>query len=639
MHIFAVLCLSFILGCFCGIKFDTADVCVALISLGFVFLVKVILFKIKTLCNLYMGVLIFVFISGALMGGYNHYNTFSKVTDLYGTSVTLTGIVTEVDDRNFLVRMDDYYVSVSRYGEQEMYEGAIVNVTGKLSSFEKAQFNGDADYRFYYALDGIVGKINPKNIEITGYENEFSIWDIGGKVRNYISVKINGYAMSHKAEGLMLALLTGNTDKLDEGMKESFRLTGISHLVAVSGLHMGIFLSFFFLISSRLKKNKFLHIVFILTLVILYTIIIGERASILRAGIMSVISYILFGMKRRSDGVMNLMVAGVMICIINPYYCVDAGFQLSFIVTLGIVLYTEHFKHKTIAVSFIAMLFVMPVALYYYNTISLETVLVNLIVVPLVPTIILFGYIGCILPLFGFVSGTLASLIIFVAEFFASLDFFHITVPSPDMLQFIVFYLVCIGVYFFLDNYRIDEMMFIMFMVLVICTNMFAYRSVDIKDSTVKFINNGSFNMEHITTKNGLEILVDCGYKALDYAVKTGIDEIYLLLITDDDSDRYSCLEDLCINCDVKTILMPDIMKDVNLQLENSRVLYYNQSDYTFYIDDVGFKFTSTEEGSCLLLSVSNDVIKIYLENGVNEKIYMTQRAEWNIIFQPMFVY
>lgn len=586
--------------------------------------------------NLYFAVIMLAFIIGASLGMLHHYNTFSKVAKLYGTDITVTGRVIEVAEDNFVISVDDYFLCINNYSEIEVEENDVVKVTGKLSSYEIAQFNGDVDYRFYYALKDIVGKINPSTIEIRGYEDKFSIWDIGNRVKKHISAKVNGYTFHDKTEGLMNALLTGNTDKLDNEIKESFRLTGISHLVAVSGLHMGIFLSFFLLISTRLRNNKFLHILFILALVVLYTVIIGERASILRAGIMAVISYTLFSMKHRSDGVMNLMIAGVMICIINPYYAVDAGFQLSFTVTLGIVLYTEHFKHKAIAVPFIAMLFVMPIAVYYYNTVSLESVLVNLIVVPFVPAIILFGYIGCVIPLFGFIAGAFASIIINVALFFASFDFLHITVPSPDLLQFVIFYLICSGVYFFLDDYKIDEMLLVLFLALIVGVSIFVYDNINIKKYDLRVIDNGSFNIEHITTEKGLDIFVDCGYKASDYAVKTGIDEIYLVLITDDDSDRYSRIEDLCAKCNVKTILMPDSMKDSNLQLENSKVLYYNQDDYTFYVDNVGFKLTFRDDMRCLLLSVEDDIIKIPLED---ENTYMTLPTGQYKIFEPMLVY
>ncbi len=636
MHIFAVLCLAFILGCFCGIKFGVFNICIGLMVFGWVFVVKIILFKIKSMGNLYLAAIMMAFVVGASSGIAYDYNKFSKVADLYGTDITVTGKVIEVGDYNFIVSVDDYFLSVNKYSDIEVEENALVKVTGKVSSYEAAQFNGDFDYRFYYALKNIVGKINPRTIEITGYDDKFSIWNTGSRVRKFISAKINGYTFYDKTEGLMNALLTGNTDKLDNDVREGFRLTGISHLVAVSGLHMGIFLSFFLLISTRLRKNKFLHILFILSLVILYTVIIGERASILRAGIMAVISHTLFSIKKRSDGVMNLMIAGVMICIINPYYAVDVGFQLSFTVTLGIVLYTEHFKHKVVAVPVIAMLFVMPIAVYYYNTVSLECVLVNLIVVAVVPVIILFGYIGCIIPLFGFIAGAFASFVVNVALFFASFDFLHITLPSPNLLQFVLFYLICCAVYFFVDDYKIDEMLFLLFLALVVGLTIFAYNNINIKKYELKVIDNGSFNMEHIITENGLEILVDCGYKGTDYAVKTGIDEVYLVLITDDDSDRYSDIENLCAKCHVKTILVPNSMKNSNLQLENSRVLYYNQDDYTFYVDNAGFKFTVIDDMRYLLLSVEDDLIKIPLEDG---NTYITSQTYRSIMLQPMLVY
>lgn len=614
MHIFAFCCLTFIIGCFYGIKIPAEDLVAGIILFGVIFIMKVIFYKLKSLGNLYVVGILPAFLIGAISGGLHHYNTFAQVTDMYGDNITITGRVLDVSDNKCVVSTEDYCVNVTISRGMRVSQDEVIEVEGKFEPIDSAQFNGDTDFRYYYALRGIVGRMYATKITTIGYNDKFSIWDIGTNVRDYVGKMVKKYSNSPKIEGLMVALLTGNTDKLDEGVRDSFRLTGISHLVAVSGLHMGIFLSFFLIISSRIRKNRILHFVFILLLVILYTIFIGERASVLRAGIMAVISYFVFGINRRNGGIMKLMLAGVIICIINPYYAVDVGFQLSFTVTLGMLLYTEFFRYKIVAVPFIAMVFVLPFSVYYFNTISLETVVVNLLTVPVIPAVVLFGYIGCIIPFFGYMAGILSLIVISVAEFFAKFDWLHITVPSPGAWDFVVFYLICCGVYFLLDNRKIGKMFLMFLLASVISVNMYAYRSINGAQKSIKSVD----DMIFVVTEGGYNIVINPGYKLQDYVIKQGVDEINLVVMTD---NKYEYLKEASNNCNINTILVPESSKNKNLQLENYSVLYYNQDDYEFNIDGVGFEFKLVDNDRYLMIDFYNKNINIPLPVSDNSVV------------------
>lgn len=619
MYIFVFLCLALLFGCFCGIKFAAIDICFTLLAVGFVFVIKLVLFKTRTVENLCVFAVIFVFCCGAGLGIYHDHKTFSDVSHLYGTDITVTGKVTEVDDENFVVDTEYGRLTVYNYIDASVEKHNTVKVRGNLSAYETAQYNGGFDNRLHNALYGIVGKITCYQVEITGYEKEFSLWDAGASVRGKIENIVQSSGASARCKGFVTALLTGNTDKLDADVKEVFEITGTSHVTAVSGLHVGIFLSFFILFSKGMRKNRIIHALFVLTLVVMYTILIGERASVFRAGIMAVAGYAVFAMKRRSDPLMNLMIAGLLICFVNPYYVTAPGFQMSFIATLGLVMFAEYFKYPTVAVPVIATLFMLPVTLYYYNTVSFTTVFANVAVVFLVPFVVLAGYIGCFIPLFLYVACAIAELIITVAEFFASIDFLHFTLPSPDMRQFAMYFLLICGAYFCFGKRQFGKMAFMLAAVLVIYSNGLIAESVSDNGCSVKFINSGSYNMQHITTEKGYEIFLDCGLYASDYAVKNGVDDIFAVLVTNGYQNRREGLEKLCSKSNVKYVILPNSLSDENLKLENCEILYYNQDDFEFYIDNVTFKFTIRNDEHCLLMEIYDRVVAMPFDKTISD--------------------
>ena len=137
--------------------------------------------------------------------------------------------------------------------------------------------------------------------------------------------------------------------------------------------------------------------------------------------------------------------------------------------------------------------------------------------------------------------------------------------------------------------------------------------------STVRFINSGNYNMHHITTESGSDILVDCGFDAADYALRLGVDNIFAVIITDTSAKRYNGLEELCDVRKVKYVVLPSELKEEKFHLENCEVLYYNQNDYKFYIDNVKFRFYSKDGEKSLLIQIYDDVVAVPLDKTVSD--------------------
>ena len=582
----AAVCLGVIIGLLCGIKLPAVQICAWAINVAIVFAIKLIIKRKIAYEDICTAVIFVLFLTSAFCGFAYDRHKFAEITPLYGTTVTVSGTVTSVDDMRFVVYDGEHSFNVHNKNGIWVFENDIVTVTGKLMPYNVSSFKGDMDYRIYYATKGIYGKINADSIEIIGYDDSFSLRKLGSKARSLFNIKINDSRyFAHK--GFTKALLTGNTEELDYELKEDFKLVGISHLIAVSGLHFGIFLAFFSAVIFKMRRYKVVKNIFVITLVVLYMILIGERASVLRAAGMTILGYVLSSTGRRQDSLTNLMLMGVAICFVNPYYAADVGFQMSFIATLGIVVYSPYIRRKWLGVPVITMLFMLPVTLYYNNIVSLESVPVNIVAVAVTPFIIVFGYLGCFIPICGVVSSLFAGVVINLASFFADVGFLHISVPSTSVVFVILWLGFAMAVYFMLKDIRIDDAVYAIITAVIASLLVAVFGTNLDPHSVARFINMGDYNMVHIVTEKDKNIFVDCGYKADSYMTKYGIDEIYMIIVTDDKNERYQNLEEVCQKRKVTAVLLPEKMRDKNLNLENCSVLYYNQNRYVHSVDNV----------------------------------------------------
>lgn len=612
MNIFAFMCSAFMLGCLCGLKVAAVKIAAFSAAFVFVFLLKLIFFRFKKTDNLWVFAIFVTFALGAVLGIVYDRHCFAKVNGLFGTEVTLSGIVTESSGKSFVMDVGEYSVAVYGFNDNlDVEADEIVTVNGVLEGYPIAGFRGDIDQRLYYALKGIYGKIASKSITRQGYRESFTVQKAGNAVRSRIIKRI-AESRRYGNEGFITALLTGETDLLDNDTTEKFRLSGMSHLVAVSGLHLGIFLSFFAFITRGFRKNRAAQAVIMLIIAGLYVIMVGDRASIMRAAIMFATGLFMTSSRHRSDPVTNLMLAGIIICFINPYYMADAGFQMSFLATLGILLFAGFFKRQTIAVPVIATLFLFPVTSYYYNMVPLLGILANIISVAAVPFIIVFGYLGCIFLPLASVAELFASFVINVADIFSSIDFLRISIPSPGIFAMLLFFLAVCFAYFLLDGFRIDEA-FTTAGIALVAAALFIVPSVarDKDYAEVNFINSGNYNMLHIADKKSGNIFIDCGYKAPQYVQKNGIDEIAAIIVTENRASKYSGLEKICQTANVGSVILPKSMKDKDLKLEKTRILYYNQDNYSS--GDGSIKLKSVRENGSIrfMVSVNKKLIMI----------------------------
>ncbi|WKZ24603.1 MAG: ComEC/Rec2 family competence protein [Patescibacteria group bacterium] len=211
---------------------------------------------------------------------------------------------------------------------------------------------------------------------------------------------------------LVLPLLFGASYPMEEDLKENFRRAGLSHIVAVSGFHVGLLSAFclFLLLAFGLSRNTaaFLSIIFL----VVYVLMVGVPASALRAGLGGAL--LLFAMSggRQIKSLRLITIAAALTLVFNPLLLRDdIGWQLSFSAVLGIVILRPKLESfllylssgrffyfiKMLSLTLAAQLSTAPISLYNFGAVSLIAPISNLLVVPVVPLLMISTIVALVL--------------------------------------------------------------------------------------------------------------------------------------------------------------------------------------------------------------------------------------------------
>ena len=308
--------------------------------------------------------------------------------------------------------------------------GEIVKVKGTVKEPENfADFN----WRGYLAKEGVYYTMYKPEIKSTGIIEE-DILHYSGKVRQKMQTNINNSLLPPNSS-LYSAMVLGNKSYLSQKQKDNLASAGLSHIAAISGMHIATIL--FVLLGLFLRAGMWRRQAAILALAFItfYILVIGAPASAMRAGIMAGVLILgwLFG--RPNFSWRALLIAGAVMVLFNPYIVrYDIGFQLSFLAVLGILLffekiefYLKKLQYKIIefisrgpvtkdrplatymadgkfgfisilAVTLSAQALTFPLIIYNFGSFSLVSPLTNLLVVPLLPAVLVSGFIAAITP-------------------------------------------------------------------------------------------------------------------------------------------------------------------------------------------------------------------------------------------------
>ena len=235
-----------------------------------------------------------------------------------------------------------------------------------------------------------VSSVNISKLTVTGVDKTFA--DLAKeRVKENLSL-----GLSNENTEIAYSALFGEKALLGEEQYSAYQLSGVAHLLAVSGLHVGIIVSIFRLLLKRIKKRLWIKLLVICPLLLIYAYVCNFAYSVIRASIMATILLLSEVLGTEYDSFCSISVAGIFIYCINPLCVFDVSFLMSFGCVIGIaVLYKPIYKmltqklkfNKTVASSVaislsatISLIFVMA---FFFQNLNIISIVANIIIIPI----------------------------------------------------------------------------------------------------------------------------------------------------------------------------------------------------------------------------------------------------------------
>ncbi|WP_298782455.1 ComEC/Rec2 family competence protein [uncultured Polaribacter sp.] len=321
------------------------------------------------------------------------------------------------------IKKDSLFMSL-KVGELLFTKTDFTEVSSPLNPH---QFN----YKEYLSKQGVHQQIFLENSRFKRIDSkESSLQGISAKFRAKVERSLQKYNFKPNELAVINALLLGQRQDISKQLITDYSRAGAIHILAVSGLHVGVILlisSWFFKPLERLKNGKFIKTFFIVLFLWMFAFIAGLSASVVRAVTMFTFLAVGLSFQRKKIIEFSLIASMFFLLIVKPMFLFDVGFQLSYLAVFGIVwvqpkLYKfwqpklkslDKFWQLT-TVSIAAQAGILPLSLYYFHQFPGLFIVSNLIIIPFLGAILIGGIVVITLSLFGVLPQVLATIYGFV---------------------------------------------------------------------------------------------------------------------------------------------------------------------------------------------------------------------------------
>ena len=450
--------------------------------------------------------------------------------------IDISAIVTKIKQDKEKTVIDvkhDKKYRITFYKQINVNLGDKVLVSGKFNTPKSNTVFNTFNYRKYLLSKKIILVSNEASITIK-HKNKNPFYSFKTSIKNHIE--------KYKSKAYLKAFIMGDTSLIEEDIMSNYKMLGINHLFAISGMHVSVFV---FLINKLLKKYKAKDIIIILFL-LLFLFITDYSESLLRCSTFFIISYLNKVLKLKIKNIYLILISAFFLLLINPYLIYSIGFLFSVIITFFVIASSNLLKDKTyfkklFIMSLICFLAFVPILSFYFYKINLLTIVFNMIFIPLVSYLIFpLGLITFFLYPLDNIYMFFINLLEGLSSFFQNINFLSFVIAKPNVFVILIYYVIL-----FLAIKRNRKLLIIYFIVLLININIKYF----IRDASVTFLDVGQGDSSVIILPFGKTILIDTGglylsryniskNKTVPYLNSLGISKIDLLILTHGDYDH-----------------------------------------------------------------------------------------------------
>lgn len=430
--------------------------------------------------------------------------------------------------------------------------------------------------------------------------------------------------------GVIYSMLFGDKSTMESDFVSASRKTGIAHLFAVSGLHLGLVASIVGYITKKCKASKWIDFVVVVLLSGIYAYLVGFGVSVARAFLMLIVYKLgkIFGLRR--CGISSLSLSAMIILLVNPLALFDVSFQLSVMAIVGILFFERPLSKiiKTrwkgfnafVAVNLSVNIALLPIMLHYFGSVSLIFLLANLLVVPIVtlmfPMVFMFVLLSALLPQIAYLIvpfGYVFSLIEMAITAIAAVPFLSVNIKLNVLLMigYIVIILL-ISTYSMLPK-RGKAVIAVLLCFAIITTSLLtSFGRLDgssqlqtIVSSETNYILMLDVENKHYLIINGKLTRTDV-YSCASYAYRNNIEKVEgIVKLTFDGEEK-------------------ELLLDLKGRLKINSVITYEQDEGMQDIFSEKVYYTKTQ-GNCQIIPFTEKVLQLKL-NGI--KVSLINIAE-----------
>ena len=303
-------------------------------------------------------------------------------------------------------------VLITTFAYPKFQYGDFLKVTGKLQTPKNLD---DFSYQDYLALQDIYSVCYQPQIEIINHNQGGFFYRNIYRLKNFLEGKMN-LVLPEPHASFANGLLYGSRKSIPEKLMNDFNTTGLTHIIAISGWNITIIANLLMKIFGFLPRRLSFWLVVIG--LIFFTIFVGGQAAVVRAAIMGILTFWALKSGRLKSILNGVVLTASIMLLINPkIFNFDVGFQLSFLATIGI-LYCYPFLEKvlaflpnffslreTLGVTLSAQVLVIPLIIYRFGRLSIISPLANILILPLIPYVMLLGFLADLIAVFSHILG------------------------------------------------------------------------------------------------------------------------------------------------------------------------------------------------------------------------------------------
>lgn len=528
---------------------------------------------------------------------YQYETKFKEVQDLKVQAIVISNVSEKEYYNRYKVKVCNenirLYINVKK--DVKLEYGDKIEVGGQFIEPQTQRNYRGFDYKEYLKTQKIYGTLKVKNVKILEKSQGNKLMQKANRIFLKIEDNIQK-TYSTKFIPIIQGIILGDTRNIDEETKDAFSDSNISHVLAVSGMHI----SYIILLATSSTKiiGKRKSKIFASMLLMVYMFITGFSISVVRACIMGILSCMAFVLYRKSDTLNNISIAMLIILINNPYNIESISFLLTFGGTLGIIYFkatvekaiksikirNRKWKYlfikiqqkseniiSILAVSISAQIVIAPIMAMYFNKISIGFLLTNFLLSYIIGIVVIGGFIQSIVAMFSIKIGAMLAHIIEIPLYgiilISKINFGNFTVITPQVYQIIFYYIIIFIIKYLYQIFnskkitvtqkRVKNILYLIKYksrtwsqkVILIVILIFVFFMQIPKEVEIHFIDVGQGDSTLIITPSNKKVLIDGGGSGtydvgknilIPYLLDRGIKRIDYVIVSHTDFDHIS---------------------------------------------------------------------------------------------------